>query len=61
LSIVTSSSRAAEYIAGGESAALQARPAAFGKASSYELQFDRLMDDPIAERDALFSMRNCRH
>ena len=48
-------------LAGGESAAVHARPAEFGKASSYELQFDRLMDDPIAERDALFSMRNCRH
>jgi hypothetical protein len=46
---------------GGEAAALNVRPEEFGRASSYELQFDRLMDDPIAERDALFSMRHCRH
>ena len=45
-------------VAGGEG---KAKPEEFGKASGYELQFDRLMDDPIAERDALFSMRNCRH
>jgi hypothetical protein len=38
-----------------------AKPEDFGKASSYELQFDRLMDDPFAERDALYSMRHCRH
>lgn len=37
------------------------KPEDFGKASSYELQFDRLMDDPIAERDTLFSMKSCRH
>ena len=39
----------------------KAKPDNFGKASSYELQFDRLMDDPMAERDTLFSMRSCRH
>lgn len=48
-------------VSGGEAAALTTRPDEFGRASSYELQFDRLMDDPIAERDALFSMRHCRH
>ena len=32
----------------------------FGKASSFELQFDRLMDLPEATRDSLFSTRNCR-
>jgi hypothetical protein len=44
-----------------EEAAAKAKPDDFGKASSYELQFDRLMDDPLAERDTLFSMRSCRH
>ena len=48
-------------VSSGEGAPLTARPNEFGKASSYELQFDRLMDDPMAERDALFSMRSCRH
>ena len=46
---------------GGEETPRKAKPDDFGKASSYELQFDRLMDDPIAERDTLFSMRSCRH
>lgn len=32
----------------------------FGKASSFELQFDRLMDLPEATRDAIFATRNCR-
>jgi hypothetical protein len=32
----------------------------FGKASSCELQFDRLMDDPEAPRDTLFPTGNCR-
>jgi len=44
-----------------EAAVRKDKPDDFGKASSYELQFDRLMDDPIAERDALFSMKSCRH
>lgn len=39
----------------------KAKPEEFGKASSYELQFDRLMDDPVTGRDALFLMRSCRH
>jgi len=45
----------------GEDATRKDKPDDFGKASSYELQFDRLMDDPLAERDALFSMKTCRH
>jgi len=44
-----------------EGASSKSKPDDFGKASSYELQFDRLMDDPLAERDALFSMKSCRH
>lgn len=36
------------------------QPGDFGTASSFELQFDRLMDDPAAPRDALFPVRNCR-
>ena len=32
----------------------------FGKASRFELQFDRLMDDPEARRDELFPTGNCR-
>ena len=44
-----------------EGAAPKSKPDDFGKASSYELQVDRLMDEPVAERDALFSMRTCRH
>jgi hypothetical protein len=48
-------------VSAGERATPTAKPDEFGKASSYELQFDRLMDDPFAERDALFSMRHCRH
>lgn len=32
----------------------------FGAASSFELQFDRLMDDPTTPRDALFPTRSCR-
>ena len=46
---------------GREGTSLKAKPDDFGKASGYELQFDRLMDDPLAERDALFSMKSCRH
>ncbi len=49
-------------VPGGDNAApLPARPDDFGKASSYELLFDRLMDDPVAANDTLFSMRSCRH
>jgi hypothetical protein len=44
-----------------EGASPKSKPDDFGKASSYELQFDRLMDAPLAERDALFSMKSCRH
>jgi hypothetical protein len=40
---------------------LPAKPQDFGKASSFELLFDRLMDDPEMPRDSLFSTRNCRH
>jgi hypothetical protein len=32
----------------------------FGKASGFELQFDRLMDDPQARRNTLFPTGNCR-
>jgi hypothetical protein len=32
----------------------------FGKASSFELQFDRLMDDPEARPNTLFPTGNCR-
>lgn len=32
----------------------------FGKASSFELQFDRLMDDPEARPDTLFPTGSCR-
>ena len=31
-----------------------------GAASSFELQFDGLMDDPTTPRDALFPTRSCR-
>ncbi len=48
-------------VSGGGAARNTAKPDDFGKASSYELQFDRLMDDPLAERDALFPIRSCRH
>ena len=48
-------------IAGRAATAGKDKPEDFGKASSYELQFDRLMDDPTTERDALFSMKSCRH
>ena len=42
-------------------APLSARPEDFGEASSFELLFDRLMDDPEASRGMPFSTRNCRH
>ena len=42
------------------SAALPERSEDFGKASGFELQFDRLMDLPEATRDAIFATRNCR-
>jgi hypothetical protein len=32
----------------------------FGASSGLELQFGRLMDDPVADRPALFSTRSCR-
>jgi hypothetical protein len=32
----------------------------FGKASSFELQFDRLMDDPEARGNTLFPTGSCR-
>jgi hypothetical protein len=41
-------------------ASLPADPEDFGKASSFELQFDRLMDLPEAARDTFFTTRNCR-
>lgn len=50
-----------QAVSSREGDALKTTPDDFGKASSYELQFDRLMDDPMAERDTLFSMRSCRH
>lgn len=43
-----------------ESGALLPPPDDFGTACSFELQFDRLMDDPAAPRDALFPTRSCR-
>jgi hypothetical protein len=39
---------------------LPAKPEDFGTASSFELLFDRLMDDPETSRDTLFSTRTCR-
>lgn len=49
-------------ISGGEAAPVSPpdRSEDFGKASSFELQFDRLMDLPETARDSLFSTRNCR-
>ncbi|MGE4250469.1 MAG: hypothetical protein AB7F09_13810 [Parvibaculaceae bacterium] len=41
-------------------APIPAKPEDFGKASSFELLFDRLMDDPDARRDTLFPTRSCR-
>lgn len=45
---------------GSEGDVPAAQPGDFGTASSFELQFDRLMDDPAAPRDALFPVRSCR-
>jgi hypothetical protein len=46
---------------GGEARTAQpAKREDFGKASSFELLFDRLMDDPETSRDRLFSTRICR-
>lgn len=39
---------------------LIAPPDDFGTACGFELQFDRLMDDPDAPRHALFPTRSCR-
>ena len=49
-------------IASGESppALLPEKSDDFGKASSFELQFDRLMDDPEARRNTLFPTGTCR-
>jgi len=49
-------------VTGGEAAsgALPDKPENFGKASSFELQFDRLMDDPEARRETLFPVGSCR-
>ena len=49
-------------VSGGEasSAGLAAKPEDFGKASSFELLFDRLMDDPEARGDTLFPTGSCR-
>ncbi|QIG48582.1 hypothetical protein G5V57_13110 [Nordella sp. HKS 07] len=47
-------------ISGSEAGIPAAPPDNFGAASSFELQFDRLMDDPAAPRDALFPVRSCR-
>lgn len=49
-----------QKVSGSAGAALTAQPDDFGTASSFELQFDRLMDDPAAPRDALFPTRSCR-
>lgn len=43
-----------------ESEAIMAPPDDFGTACGFELQFDRLMDDPTAPRDTLFPTRSCR-
>lgn len=32
----------------------------FGASSGLELQFGRLMDDPVSDRPALFSTKSCR-
>ena len=48
-------------VSGSEGAPLKTKPDDFGKASSFELLFSRLMDDPVIERDVLFSSRNCRY
>jgi hypothetical protein len=32
----------------------------FGAASGLELQFGRLMDDPVTDGNALFSTKSCR-
>ena len=32
----------------------------FGASSGLELQFGRLMEDPVADRPALFSTKSCR-
>lgn len=47
-------------VSNSESEILIAPPDDFGTACGFELQFDRLMDDPAAPRDALFPTRNCR-
>jgi hypothetical protein len=39
---------------------LPGKPEDFGKASGFELLFDRLMDDPEARRDTLFPTGSCR-
>jgi hypothetical protein len=36
------------------------QPEDFGKASGFELHFDRLMEDTDARRDTLFPTRSCR-
>lgn len=41
-------------------APLPAKPDDFGKASSFELLFNGLMDDPEAPRDTLFPTGGCR-
>jgi hypothetical protein len=41
-------------------APLPGRPDDFGKASSFELLFNRLMDNPEAPRDTLFPPKSCR-
>ena len=33
---------------------------AFGANSGLELQFDRLMDEPVSDRPVLFSSKSCR-
>jgi hypothetical protein len=50
-------------VSGGEAAPvpIPAKPEDFGKASSFELLFTRLMDDPDDQRDTVFSTRSCRH
>jgi hypothetical protein len=43
-----------------DSEAILVTPDHFGTASGFELQFDRLMDNPAAPRDTLFPTRSCR-
>ncbi len=47
-------------VAGSEGDVTNPPPDVFGTAAGFELQFDRLMDDPAAPRKALFPVRSGR-